>query len=83
MLPGLLGTFSMLIANALGAYATAYALTGTNYNLMTVRIAALVSGDIFPNFQLGSALAVILALIMLFFLFVNEAMARRSRRRGL
>ncbi|MCL6456595.1 MAG: ABC transporter permease subunit, partial [Gorillibacterium sp.] len=46
MLPGLFGTFSILIANALGAYATAYALTGINYNLMTIRIAALVSGDI-------------------------------------
>ncbi len=82
LLPGLVGTFSMLMANALGAYATAYALTGISYNLMTIRIAALVSGDIFPNFQLGSALAVILALIMIFSLFVNEMMLRWSRRRG-
>ncbi|EXX84963.1 ABC transporter permease [Paenibacillus darwinianus] len=83
MLPGLLGTFSILMANSLGAYATAYALTGINYNLLTIRIAALVSGDIFPNFQLGSALAVILAVIMLISLFINEQMSRWSRRRGL
>ncbi|MRH41138.1 ABC transporter permease [Aquibacillus halophilus] len=82
LLPGLLGTFSLLIANALGAYATAYALTGISFNLLTIRIAALVSGDIFPNFQLGSALAVILAIIMIFSLVVNELMLRWSRRRG-
>ncbi|WP_026263987.1 ABC transporter permease [Paenibacillus terrigena] len=83
MLPSILGTFSILIANALGAYATAYALTGSNFNLLSIRIAALVSGDIFPNFQLGSALAVILALIMLLAMFLNEWMTRYSRRRGL
>ncbi|WP_227793287.1 ABC transporter permease [Paenibacillus guangzhouensis] len=83
MLPSILGTFSILIANALGAYATAYALTGSNFNLLSIRIAALVSGDIFPNFQLGSALAVILAIIMLLAMFLNEWMTRYSRRRGL
>jgi putative spermidine/putrescine transport system permease protein len=83
MLPGILGTFSILMANALGAYATAYALTGINYNLLTIRIGSLVSGDIFPNFQLGSALAVILAAMMLLSLFINEWISRWSRRRGL
>ncbi|WP_238590869.1 ABC transporter permease [Paenibacillus beijingensis] len=83
MLPGILGTFSILLANAMGAYATAYALTGINYNLLPIRIAALVSGDIFPNFQLGSALAVILAVIMLLSLFFNDWMGRLSRRRGI
>jgi putative spermidine/putrescine transport system permease protein len=83
LLPSLLGTFSMLMANSLGAYATAYALTGINYNLLTIRIASLVSGDIFPNFQLGSALAVILALIMIISLIINEKMSSWSRRRGL
>ncbi|WP_237690780.1 ABC transporter permease [Paenibacillus caui] len=83
LLPGVLGTFSILMANALGAYATAYALTGSNYNLLSIRISALVSGDIFPNFQLGSALAVILAVIMIASLVINEWMASLSRRRGL
>lgn len=83
LLPSLVGTFGMLFANALGAYATAYALTGSNYNLLAIRISALVSGDIFPNFELGSALAVILAAIMLLAILLNEWMTRLSRRRGL
>jgi putative spermidine/putrescine transport system permease protein len=83
MLPGILGTFSLLIANALGAYATAYALMGSNANLLAIRIAGMVSGDIFPNFSLASALAVILAVIMLMAQFINERLARRSRRRGI
>lgn len=83
LLPSIVGTFGMLFANALGAYATAYALTGSIYNLLSVRISALVSGDIFPNFELGSALAVILAAIMLSAILLNEWMSRLSRRRGL
>ncbi|MFC4098815.1 ABC transporter permease [Paenibacillus xanthanilyticus] len=83
LLPSIVGTFGMLFANALGAYATAYALTGSIYNLLSIRISALVSGDIFPNFELGSALAVILAAIMLSAILLNEWMSRLSRRRGL
>ena len=42
MLPGIVGTFSVLFANAMGAYASAYALTGSSYNLVAIRIGALV-----------------------------------------
>ena len=38
MLPALAGTFTILFANAMGAYASAYALTVGNYNLITIRI---------------------------------------------
>ena len=40
-----------MFANGMGTYETAYALTGDNVNLVTIRIAALVSGDIYarPN----------------------------------
>jgi ABC-type sugar transport system permease subunit len=44
--PALLGTFVILLANALGAYATVYALTTGNFNVLPIRIAGLVSGDI-------------------------------------
>lgn len=44
--PALLGTFVILLANALGAYATVYALTTGNFNVLPIRIAAMVSGDI-------------------------------------
>lgn len=37
--PALLGTFVILLANALGAYATVYALTTGNFNVLPIRIA--------------------------------------------
>lgn len=79
MLPGIVGTFSILFANALGAYATAYALTN-NFNLMSIRIGNLVSGDVFARPELGSALAVFLALTMLLALWINENMLKRMGR---
>ena len=39
-----MGTFVILLANALGAYATVYALTTGNFNVIPIRISALVAG---------------------------------------
>ncbi|MED1781020.1 ABC transporter permease subunit [Brevibacillus fortis] len=80
LLPGIVGTFSILFANAMGAYASAYALTGSNYNLVPIRIGALVSGDIFARPELGSALAVLLGLTLTAALLVNEWLTRKIRR---
>ena len=63
-LPSIAGTFSILFANAMGAYASAYALTGSTYNLVTIRIGALITGDIFAKPELGSAIAVFLGLTL-------------------
>jgi putative spermidine/putrescine transport system permease protein len=57
--PALLGTFVILLANALGAYATVYALTTGNFNVLPIRIAAMVRGH-FLDPNLASALAVVL-----------------------
>lgn len=62
--PSLLTTFIILFANGMGTYETAYALTGSNVNLLTVRIASLVSGDVFAKPNMGSALAVLFGLMM-------------------
>lgn len=80
LLPGIAGTFSILFANAMGAYASAYALTGSNYNLVPVRIGALVSGDIFARPELGGALGVLLGLTLLAAMLVNEWLTRKVRR---
>ncbi|MCK9262064.1 MAG: ABC transporter permease subunit [Azoarcus sp.] len=62
--PALLGTFVILLANALGAYATVYYLTTGNFNMLPIRIAGLVSGDISLNPDLASALAMVLVGLM-------------------
>ena len=80
IMPGLVGTFSILFANAMGAYATAYALVGSNYNLLSVRIGALISGDVYARPHLASALAMLLALSLIAAMLTNEYMMRRIRR---
>ncbi|WP_289141930.1 ABC transporter permease subunit [uncultured Brevibacillus sp.] len=80
ILPGVVGTFSILFANAMGAYATAYALVGGNYNLIAIRIGSLVAGDVAARPELAGALAVILAITMVTAMLINEWMMRRVRR---
>ncbi|OEF11807.1 ABC transporter permease [Aliivibrio logei] len=76
--PALLGTFIILIANAIGAYASVYALTNGNYNVITVRIASLVSGDLFLEPNLAAAISVILMAILAFITLINQWLIARS-----
>jgi putative spermidine/putrescine transport system permease protein len=55
--PNLLGTLSLLFANAFGAVATAYALTGSSLNIVPILLYAQISGDVLHNPGLGAALA--------------------------
>ncbi len=65
LMPALTSTLAILFANAMGAYATAYALTNGAFNIVPVRIGALISGDLFLKPNLASALSVILAAMLL------------------
>jgi len=76
--PAILGTFVILMANAIGAYASVYALTSGNYNVVTVRIASLVSGDIFLEPNLAAAISVLLMIILAFITLINQCLIARS-----
>ncbi|MBX9753156.1 MAG: ABC transporter permease subunit [Pseudomonadaceae bacterium] len=76
--PALLGTFVILLANALGAYATVYALTTGNFNVLPIRIAAMVAGDITLDPNLGSALAMVLVGLMLVITAAQQWLLKRS-----
>ena len=76
--PALLGTFVILLANALGAYATVYALTTGNFNVLPIRIAGLVSGDVSLDPNLASALAVVLVALMTLVTIVHQLLLKRS-----
>ena len=76
--PALLGTFIILIANAIGAYASVYALTSGNYNLITIRIASLVSGDLFLEPNLAAAISVILMAMLAFITVINQWLITKS-----
>jgi putative spermidine/putrescine transport system permease protein len=61
--PTLLGTTLLLFANAFGAIATAYALTGSSLNIVTILLFAQIRGDVLHNPNLGYALALGMILI--------------------
>ena len=78
IMPSVLGTFILLFANAMGAYASAYALMGSNYNLVTIRISSLVAGDIFLEPHLAAALSVLLVAVLIVLVVVNQMLHKRS-----
>lgn len=81
--PTLLGTTILLFGNAFGAYATAYAFTGSFLNLVTIVIGAQIQGDVLYNPGLGNAMAlgmiVIMALVMLIYGWSQRRAARWVR----
>lgn len=80
LLPSILSTFSVLFANALVAYATAYALLSGNASLLPIRISELFVGDISQRVELGSALSVVLLILMTLAFFINNKITKRLRR---
>lgn len=79
LFPSLIGTFNIMFANAMGAYATALALTNGSVNLLPLRIGALVSGDLFVNPMQASALAVILGLILTMVNIINLRFIKKEK----
>jgi putative spermidine/putrescine transport system permease protein len=61
--PSLLGTTILLFANAFGAVATAYALTGSSLNIVPILLYAQIRGDVLHDPHLGYALALGMILI--------------------
>lgn len=82
ILPSVLSTFTVLFANAMGAYATAYYLVSSSYNIVPIRISALMSGDVRTKPELGSALAITLALVLIVAMLLNDWASRMAGRRG-
>jgi putative spermidine/putrescine transport system permease protein len=78
--PAVLATFFLLFANAFGAYATAWTLTGSDVNLVTVQIAALVRGEVQLDPGLADALAVLSLAVMGVCLFAYRQLTNRFAR---
>ena len=83
LLPSLLGTTILLFGNAFGAYATAYAFSGSFINLVTIVIGAQIQGDVLYNPGLGNALAlgmiIIMSLSMSAYIYLQRLSARWVR----
>jgi len=61
--PSIVGTTLLLFANSFGAIATAYGLTGSSLNIITILLYAQIRGDVLHNQNLGYALALGMILI--------------------
>jgi putative spermidine/putrescine transport system permease protein len=80
LLPSLLGTMILLFGNAFGAYATAYAFSGSFINLVPIVIGAQIQGDVLYNPGLGNALALGMILIMVISMVGYISLQRRAAR---
>jgi putative spermidine/putrescine transport system permease protein len=78
--PSLIGGFLLLFANSYGAYATAWTLTGPDINLVTIRIAALIRGEVQLEPGTADAMATISLLIMAVCVVGYLWTGRRSKR---
>lgn len=78
LMPSILGTFSTLFANAISAYATAYALLMNNFSILPIRISEQFAGDVVQRPQFGSALAVVLMMMMTMSIFITQSLTRKK-----
>ena len=65
LMPSILSTFSVLFANALAAYASAYALLMNIVSLLPIRLSEQFVGDLVQRPEFGSAIAVVLMVFMI------------------
>ena len=82
LMPSILGTFSVLFANALAAYATIYALMMDNIALLPVQIAGCFTGEVKIRAGLGGALSVVLMAIMVIMILITNGLSRRFQKGG-
>lgn len=80
LLPSLFSTISVLFANALCAYATAYALLMNNFSLLPVNISASFVGDIKTKPKLGAALSVVMMGILCIVILINNYITKKTTR---
>jgi putative spermidine/putrescine transport system permease protein len=64
LLPSLIAGFVLLFANAFGAYATAYTLTGSRLSLVTLQIGFTITGEVLHDPGIGQAMAILSLVIM-------------------
>ena len=78
--PSLVSGLVLLFANAFGAYATAYTLTGSSLTLATIQIGFTVTGEVRHDPGIGLAMALISLLIMGSCIAIYQWATRAARR---
>jgi putative spermidine/putrescine transport system permease protein len=78
--PSLVGTTLLLFANAFGAVATAYGLTGSGVNLVTIMLFAQIRGDVLHDQNLGYAISLGMVVITVLSNLIYIVLRARTRR---
>jgi putative spermidine/putrescine transport system permease protein len=78
--PSLVAGMVLLFANAFGAYATAYTLTGSRLSLATIQIGFTITGEVRHDPGVGLAMAVISILIMGSCIAIYQWSTRQAQR---
>ena len=77
-MPSILSTFSVLFANALAAYASAYALLMNNVSLLPIRLSEQFVGDLVQRPEFGSAIAVVLIAFMIVAILIQNKLTLKK-----
>lgn len=80
LMPSLIAGFTLLFANAFGAYATAYTLVQSKMSLVTLQIGYMIAGEVRQDPGIGMAMAVLSLLIMGLSIGIYQAATSRARR---
>ena len=78
LLPSILGTFSVLFANSLAAYGTAYALLSNNISLLPIRISQQFVGEVVQNQEFGCALSLVMMALMVISVLITNKLQKKS-----
>lgn len=78
LLPSILGTFSVLFANALAAYGTAYALLSNNISILPIRISQQFVGEVVQNQEFGCALSLVMMALMVISILITNKLQKKS-----
>lgn len=80
LMPSILSTFSVLFANALAAYATAYALMMNSLSLLPIQIAGCFVGEVKIQKGLGGALSCVMMAIMVVMILITNGISKPFRK---
>lgn len=78
--PSLIAGFVLLFANAFGAYATAYTLTGSKLSLVTLQIGFTITGEVLHEPGIGQAMAILSLVIMGVCIAIYQVATGRARK---
>lgn len=78
LLPSILGAFSVLFANSLAAYGTAYALLSNNIALLPIRISQQYVGEVVQNQEFGCALSLVMMALMVLSILITNKLQKRA-----